>query len=140
MEISSLTTYDNVTITATFMSLTEDKFRCSHRLKELTKREGEANAKKRMQIENGCGVCRSEYRYDVDGIRFHQCFCGYRSHNMGFYLDLEDKFSKGILPFEGSYLDQPAKVIEIINRISALKMDKKERDLLEQQKQINKGN
>lgn len=135
-----MTTYDNITISATFIYMTEDKFRCESKLKKLAKREGFENAKKRMQKDNGCGVYRQGYRYDIDGIRYHECLCGFRSHSMGMYLDLEDQFSRGILPFEGSYMDQPAKIIEIMARVTSLKLDKKERDYKEQEKQSKRDN
>jgi hypothetical protein len=128
MEISSLTVAENIKISATFIYLTEDKFGCDNKLIEYTKREGEERAKKRLQKENGCGVIKEKHRYEIDGIRYHQCVCGYRNYDLGFYIQLQDNFEKGILPFEGSYMDQPAQIIEIIDRISQLRLDKQERD------------
>lgn len=92
-----------------------------------------------MEKENGCGVYRHEHRYDIDGIRYHECVCGFRNPSIGLYLDLEDKFSKGVLPFEGAYMDQPAKVIEIINRITNLKIERQQRLLKEQEREYKKG-
>lgn len=118
--------------------MTEDKFNCEEKLKRLEARVGEEEAKKRMQKTNGCGVYRQRHRYEIDGIKYHQCLCGYRDHNISLYLDLEDKFNKGILPFNGSYMDQPSKVVEIMHRISQLKHDKMMRDIKKQQKENNR--
>lgn len=95
-----------------------------------------------MEIDNGCGIHRQEHRYEIDGVRYHKCLCGYRNPSISFYLDIEDKFSKGMLPFPGSYLEQPAKVVEIINKITSLKFDKRERDYKKQQKdmELNSNN
>lgn len=103
---------------------------------EYSKREGYEQAKKRLEQKNGCGIYREEHRYEIDGIRYHKCLCGYRNPSMSFYLDIEDKFSKGILPFKGSYLDQPAKIIDIINRISSLKLDLNDREQKKQQREL----
>ena len=127
-----------VTINASFVYMTEDKFDCDNKLEKFAKREGHEKAKQRMEQTNGCGVHRDRHRYEIDGVRYHECLCGYRNPNIGFYLDLEDKFNKGILPFPGSYLEQPAKVIEIISRINSLRLDKQERDYKEQQLDSNK--
>lgn len=107
--------------------MTEDHFDCEKKLENATKRMGFERATEHMQKTNGCGLYRSRHRYEIDGIRYHECLCGYRNPSISLYLDLEDKFNKGILPFPGSYMDQPAKVVEIMNRIAQLKFDRAER-------------
>jgi ribosomal protein L32 len=108
--------------------MTESHFDCENKLKTATQRMGFEKATEHMQKINGCGTYRLRHRYEIDGIRFHECLCGYRNPSISLYLDLEDKFNKGILPFNGSYLDQPSKIIEIMNRISQLKFDRSERN------------
>ena len=76
-----------------------------------------------MKAQNGCDNIRPKPRFTIDGIHYHRCVCGYRTSRLGYYLDLLDKLDKGILPDNGSYLDQPSKTIEILNRIEYIKND-----------------
>ena len=85
------------------------------------------------------GDHREEPRFTIDGIHFHKCVCQYRNPRLGFYLDLLEKQEKGILPFEGSYLDQPAQIIEILNRLEYVKNDIQARKIQKEQKKVNQG-
>lgn len=120
--------------------MTDDHFDCENKLQRAAIRMGFERAKKHMEKVNGCGVHRQKHRYEIDGIRYHKCLCGYKNSSISFYLDLEEKFNKGILPFKGSYLDQPARVVEIMNRISQLKFDKQQRDRKEWEREQKKNN
>lgn len=88
-----------------------------------------------MESENGCGVYSEKTRYTIDGLCFNTCVCGFRTHRLGFYISLLDKYEKGIMPFEGCLIDQPSKVVEILDRLSYIKND----IFLRQQKEINKN-
>lgn len=100
-----------------------DHFRCHEKLDRLEKRVGLEKAKKIMKSENGCNNIKREHRYEIDGIRYHQCLCGFRNNKVGMYMDILEKIDKGILPYRGSYLEQPSKIVEIINRVKSIKFD-----------------
>ena len=89
---------------------------------------GYDRAKLQLRTTNGCGVYSERHKYDIDGIRYHSCVCGYREYDIGILLDIHSRVEKGILPFDGCYMDQPAQIMEIVDRISALKLDKELRD------------
>lgn len=111
-----------------------DHFKCDEKLKRLEKRVGNEKALQIMSKENGCNNIKEEHRYEIDGIRYHKCLCGFRNNKLSFYLDISEKIDKGILPFKGSYLDQPSKIIEIIKRVDSIKFDIRQ----EESKKANK--
>lgn len=121
--------HDNVTITAEMYYNFNDHFKCDDKLKKLIDRVGTDKAKTIMYSENGCNNIREEYRYEIDGIRYHKCLCGFRNNKLSFYLDIVEKIDKGILPYSGCYLNQPSKVIEIIKRVSSIKFDIQQEEL-----------
>ena len=135
LRISSLTLIDNVKISATFIYLTEDKFNCEKKIDELAKRIGYDKARLQLRNTNGCGVYTDKHRYDIDGIRYHSCLCGYREYNIGVLFELSGQLEKGILPFDGCYMDQPAQIMEMLERLNSLKLDKQNRDNKKQQNQ-----
>jgi len=86
---------------------------------------------------NGCDNRRSEKpRQTYRNINFHDCYCNHLDHSFGHYLNIHDNYTKGFLPFTGGYLDQPNKVMEIVNLISVLKYEAEKK---EQEKNPNKG-
>lgn len=129
-ELSSITPYENITLTASYYYLAEDAFKCHEKQKRIARSAGQEKAKQQMATHSDN---KPEPRFTIDGINFHKCVCQYRGTRLGFYLDLLDKQSKGILPFEGSYLDQPSKLIEIINRLDYIKTDVEARKIQKQQ-------
>lgn len=136
-ELSSITPHENIALTASYYYLAEDTFKCHEKEKRIARTLGKEKAKQQMETH---GISKQEPRFTIDGINFHKCVCQYRSNRLGFYLDLLDKQSKGILPFEGSYLDQPAKLIEIINRLDYVKTDIEARRIQKQQKEQERKN
>jgi hypothetical protein len=57
------------------------------------------------------------------GIRFKKHFSNFKYPLMNYILGLHDAFERGILPFSGSYAEQPAKVIEVMNLLSSLRIE-----------------
>jgi len=134
MEVSSMTAYDKITISANFYSIASNKFQCSSQVSKLAERIGYDKAKERISITNGCGNLAEKHRYEIDGIRYHKCLCDYLNPYMGFLLEIHNQYDKGVMPFPGSLSEQPAKIIEILNRISAIKSDYLEYNTKEQEK------
>lgn len=119
-----------MTLTANYYYLAEDHFKCSEREKRIAKTHGKEKAR---QIMESHSECKPGPRFTIDGINFHKCVCQFRNGRLGFYLDLLDKQEKGILPFKGSYFDQPSKVIEIMNRLDYIKNDIQARKIQKEQ-------
>ena len=61
--------------------------------------------------------------HEIDDLLFHTCVCNFKHPLMSWFMECEEAFSKGILPYEGSLSEQPAKIMEVIYLLQSLKMD-----------------
>lgn len=139
MEISSLADYDYALLNATWLSLTNEDFQCRkiEALYELRK-DSEIVIKMR-RIQQGCGVITDSPKVEVGKIGYHSCLCheSFQHPLMGYLLSMYQNYEKGILPFSGGLLDQPAQVMEILSLLSTLQSER-EADI--QEKANKKGN
>ena len=44
------------------------------------------------------------------------------------YLNMTDLFDKGIMPFPGSYTDQPSKFVDIVHLVHNLRAEQNQKD------------
>jgi hypothetical protein len=71
---------------------------------------------------NGCDGRKTEKaRQTYDSISFHDCYCNHLARNFDSYIFIHEQYIKGFLPYPGTVLEQPNKVMDIINLISKLK-------------------
>ena len=49
----------------------------------------------------------------MDGVSYYRCIGNFVSDSVLDWVNAHAKFRQGVMPFPGSYLDQPAKVIEL---------------------------
>lgn len=113
------------------------QFNCKEQVEKM---KNQPNSQQRIlgfKERNGCDnkiskTPRQVYR----NLNFHSCFCNHLDNSFNHYLDIHENYSKGYLPFTGGFLEQPNKVIEIINLISVLKyeLEKKEHDKIKGKK------
>lgn len=65
----------------------------------------------------GCFDIKPMVLHKVGNIHFNTCIGNFFDYTTLSLLDAHDKLDKGILPFPGSYMDQPSKVIEVMKII-----------------------
>lgn len=91
----------------------------------------------RLKRKKGC--TRDAPRpWRVENIRFNKCIGNYTSKQVRYLLDSFLLFEKGVMPFEGALMEQPAKIIEVFNMIQSVR-DEKERlrqDALEREARL----
>ncbi len=118
--------------------MVDDKFKCDERIEEYAKRTNYEHAKTLVQKSNGCGIIFDEVKYEVGSIRYHSCFCTYRHPYFNNFLFLFKNYQRGILPFKGSLMEQPAYIIDIFNLIENLKIEHEDAEQARQSKRNNK--
>jgi len=119
------------------MNLTDEQFQCE-KIEESYRNRSDAELVIKMhRINRGCGILSSSVKVEVGYIGYHSCLCykGYKHPLMGCLLQLRESYDKGILPYRGGILDQPAQVIELIGLMNRLYS---EYELENQKKQIEK--
>lgn len=72
-------------------------------------------------------------------LGFRRCIGAYFSMEAMQWVKLHAQFEKGILPYPGSLMDQPAKAIEAFNLISTMKIERDEKIQRQQANQSPSG-
>ena len=93
-------------------------------------------AERTVAKKNGCNSISESPLHDIDDILFHTCVCNFKHPLMGHFMQVTEAYENGLLPFGGSYSEQPAKIIEIIQLILSMKVDY---NIYMHKKQIKKG-
>ncbi len=120
MEISSLTLSDRVFLLANFEISANKRFQCDPCLKTI--------AEPTRRNVKGCfgfpGV--GGYQLALNNIpefKVSTCLGNLWNSEAFFWMKAFSFFKKGVMPFEGVFLDQPAKAIEAFNLIEALEQE-----------------
>ena len=71
-------------------------------------------------------------------IVFKNGFESFKCDEISYLLETHSAFEKSMLPFAGSFSEQPAKVIEVFQLISALKQERDDRARKEQERKQRK--
>lgn len=71
-----------------------------------------------------------------DDLKFTRCPGNYHSPSVSHWYRAYLLYEKGVMPFSGSFVEQPAKIIEMFSVMENWKLD---RELREQKKQAQKA-
>lgn len=131
-----MTCADYALINATWTHLTDKNFQCQKIYDLYKKRKDWELVTKLEKAKRGCGTIKDTVKIEMDGIAYHSCLChpNFQHPLFNTLLVLSEKYEKGILPYSGGVMDQPAQVIEMLSLISKLKQELE----LEQQKEAAK--
>jgi len=80
--------------------------------------------------------------YESCGISFETDLSDYEYEYFDYMIELSNNYEKGVMPFKGSYSDQPAQIIEGLHVMEQLKYEsqrEQQREMERKQKQ-SKGN
>lgn len=113
---------DHLQISASFISSTDDEFRCKEIESLYAKREdGDLQIKLRRE-EQGCGVLTDDYKVEIDGFGFHSCLChdNFQFKGINDLIYMYNLFNKGVMPFPGSLMEQPNQLLEYFRLLDRL--------------------
>lgn len=128
MDISSLTNYDVALLRGSWLALTNEEYQCEKHYEKLALRADADVVIPYERKKKGCGVYSEEPRVTVDGFNYHMCLChkGFHHPNFGTLVLMHEAYEKGILPFEGPLVDQPAKIIDIFNILNSFNLERQQ--------------
>ena len=116
MDISSASTQDYVRINSHIHMIYNDKEDCEDKYQDRSPEKREAIMRK-----NGC-LGTVDYTVAIVGdIIFNRCLCNFKFKGINQLLNLLRHYEKGIMPFSGSILEQPNKIIEQLDIALAAK-------------------
>ena len=129
-----------------FYYLTADQFQCESKVerfydmgvtrKKLTPDKAMEEAEMMVETQNHCNSITSTPMYEIDGYAFSTCVCNFIHNELNFFLTLFHEFDKhGTLPFPGSLGDQPNFIIEVLNLLKSMKLEKEAEDHKQAEKQ-----
>jgi hypothetical protein len=92
----------------------------------------------KKRLSKGCFDTKTK-QYIIGNIVFKTCLGNYQNSIVNHYWMLYTHYQNNLLPYNGSYGDQPAKVIEVFNIIQGL-IREYEQQLEKMKKQTDKLN
>ena len=116
--INGVSDSEYIYIASTIKSMFEKTFNCFHCKAQYADRK-EITLKLREQ--KGCFDVSTKVRYRFDQIIYKTCIGNFYDPQTSQLVDMFNKFEIGVLPYPGSYSDQPAKIIEVFQLIDSLK-------------------
>lgn len=128
--VSLLSEYETISIISTFFSLVDPQFNCAACLKKH--KENYRNERK------GCNYPASQpvAKYH-DIYTFYKCPGAIKSEWAYRIIEMHRQYELGVLPFEGGLLQQPAKLIDAMRMVEALKLEH-QKDVQEKAKKWQK--
>jgi len=103
---------------STLIALHNNRFLCDHCLTLYPARPKLLEKERRVK---GCWDIYSDPIHKFDGIAYKTCPGNYYDNMVCSWVEAADSFDKGVMPFPGSYFDQPAKAIEVLRIIKTYK-------------------
>lgn len=131
-------------IKSTFYSISQ--FKCDHAVdtrfnlnvsrKKMDPEEAMLEAEKVISTLNRCDTISSKPIYEIDEFEFFTCVCNFHHPDMIYFLKLFNQYDKhGTLPCDGSLTDQPNYLMEMLDILQVLKLDKDYADAEKARKQ-----
>lgn len=131
---SGMTDFEYVKIVATWYYSVEERFNCETQKDKLYKYSDFEKRIEQLESRNGCNKhsensgfvesFTSKPIFVCDDIGYYQCFCNFVDPSSLFILRLFFQYEKGFLPFSGSIVDQPPKIMELFSILTYLKSEK----------------
>lgn len=127
-----------IEVKATLHAIDNPQFQCNKCLSKFAGRHDEEAMLAKSRKLKACEEILDQPRHflgDKEEIQFSTCIGNFFSYSVVTYLDWQNKFEQGVMPFPGSFSEQPNKVIELFRVIDQYKQDKMKQEI---QKQKNR--
>ena len=76
------------------------------------------------RISKGCFEISGNTLHKLDNLEYTTCVGNHVSESVIFWIEAEGRYNQGVLPFPGSMVDQPAKVMDVFSCIATYKQSK----------------
>lgn len=126
-KISSISYKEHIELRSTLHALTNRDFICSKcQSKHASRTDAEEMLAKTKRIK-GCEVPHAvaihKIRQGAVSINYKSCIGNFFSYSSMNWINFYNSFEQGVLPFEGGYMDQPSKFIDVMNIIANHKQE-----------------
>lgn len=125
--ISSISYREHVELRSTLHALTNRDFICSQCQSKHSNRADHKEMLEKTKRIKGCTTPHTMpvHKISQGGVRvsYASCIGNYFSFSAMGWVNFYNSFEKGVMPFSGGYMDQPAKLIDVMNIIGSYKQD-----------------
>jgi hypothetical protein len=137
MEVSSATLIDQVYLSANIRALYRTRYHCDKKLKEIIENNPKAdkNYIESFKKARSCGYVTNYVVDRIGDIEFKTCLCKFKHPLTHTLLTVCTHYEKGVMPFSGSFFEQPAQIIELLELVKSVKIEEE----IEIQKKQAKG-
>ncbi len=109
------------------------EYQCTFCLKKYRGREDYEKITQANRTRKGCFGIIPNTLHKFEDLEYSTCVGNFVSESALFWVEAEARYNQGVMPYPGSLVEQPAKVLDIFSCIAAHKQDK-----LEKQQQAQK--
>lgn len=130
--MSSLNDDEWISLRATLHALDNQEFQCGKCLSKHSARSDYQAQTDRMRVVKGCegisGNVIHRIKLDDSGgsLGFRSCVGNYFDASVPGLIEAQRAYERGVMPFPGAMLDQPAKMIEIFSVIEGHRLERME--------------
>ena len=128
--ISTITNKDYAEICSAFVTLTEPKYRCNDCKRKYSSDPIKwKKHREHMACNYNAEKPRHFYRPDYNNkgnpkVNYTKCIGNYYGSFWANLINYHPSYDKGLLPFEGSLMNQPAKFVEVMDLVHNLIREK----------------
>lgn len=124
MEISTVRTREYVELKATLYAMDNQDYLCEKCIGRFRKRKDAEAMIAKVQERNACKKTELVARQYVEDLSFHRCVGNFYSHGVMALMGTYYAYKEGHLPYPGSLLEQPNKIMEAFSVIEDWKTKK----------------
>ena len=110
--------FETVELYATLEASNNDLYKCNICQSDNFKRDSEKLIEQKKKIK-GCSKPVKRNVFSYNGVDFKKCPANFTNKSISELFTAYFNFKNGLLPFNGSLMDQPYKIIEIFNVIDS---------------------
>lgn len=141
--ISSISFKELVELRSTLHALSYKEFVCSYCQGKYANRPDAEFMLEKIKKQKGCEVVGPDERHFImqgeTQLRYNTCIGNFVSDSSIYWIHSYNHFEAGTMPFSGGYMDQPAKIIDIMNVIGAHKNEQIQKQT-QRRKQSSRNN
>lgn len=130
--MSSITNYDYAVIVSTFHCMTDRELQCSTckvKYNRMPERQNKYQERKGCfgQMQNVVQQYRPKHAMKGRSkILYYKCPALFYNSHVADLINYSASWEKGIMPYEGSYMSQPAKFVELMELVNNLMSEHRE--------------
>lgn len=135
-----MTVPEYVALKATLQAMDNKEFMCSTCLCKYQGRADEETMIQKWRENKGCFDIKSTHLFSFGTLRFSTCPGNFYSHAAVSIVDNYRHFQRGVMPYPGALVDQPAKIFDAFVIIEGHQAEKAMAEKQRQKfQQTNKG-